>query len=243
MIFVNPAAQSNTDIPNVALAYAATILKAQAVVDFNTMPEPADRLYKQKIDVLGISFQSRSISEAEKIKARYKNVFPDAQVKSIAGILDVQCCYPFMQWDDRLDYGDSFSDATPFPNYELFDSFPVFLKNWQNGTWPYVIMTSRGCPYSCTYCMSHNRKWLPRSASNCAQELKHVQDAWRIKSFTILDDCFNVKKDRVIEFCQAVEPLGLAWSCTNGLRADRFDQEQAAAMQRAGCTTVGFGIE
>jgi hypothetical protein len=241
-LFVNPCAHSNTDIPNIALAYTATHHNAP-VVDLNTVPQPSSRYLDVDAETLGISFQSRSASDADRIRREYISRYPDARVVSLATAVDVQCCYPFLQWEQSIALTEPFSDAYQFPNYELFDSFGVFRVKWNSGAWPYAIMTSRGCPFSCTYCMSRNRKWFPRSAGNCAAELQQARDRWGIKSFTILDDCFNFRKDRVLEFCERVAPLNLEWFCTNGLRADRFDEEMAVALRAAGCSTVGFGIE
>lgn len=242
MLFVNPDARSNKDLPNLALAYAATHFNAR-IIDYNTMPEPRDRLDTMETDVLGVSFQSRSYSEASEIKRKYQRAFPDVKIKSISGFLDIQCCYPFLQWDETITFDEPFSDKLPFPDYERFDSFPVFYKNWKNGAWPYPILTSLGCPFSCTFCMSRNRTWYQRSPENCYAELKQAKEKWDIKTFSIIDDCFNLKKERVIEFCEKVTSLKLEWLCINGLRADCFDQDQAKAMAAAGCSTVGFGIE
>ena len=242
MLFVNPDAHSNKDLPNLALSYAATYFNTR-VVDYNTMPEPADRLYSMETDILGVSFQSISYSHAHEINNNYKKTFPEAQIKSISGFLDIQCCYPFLQWNDTIAFDKPFSDDLPFPDYERFDSFPIFYRNWKSNVWPYPIITSLGCPFSCTFCMCHNRKLYSRSPENCYNELMQAKEKWRIKSFTIIDDCFNLKKKRVIEFCKAISSLNLEWLCTNGLRADCFDEEQAKVMADSGCSTVGFGIE
>lgn len=245
MILVNPDANSNRDLPNFALAYAATHFNAR-VVDYNTMPNPGERLFSQETDVLGISFQSRSYTTANAIKNKYLLTFPNASVKSLKGSIDVQCCYPNLNFEDDnnpLIFEKDFSDDYPFPDYSLFDSFSVFQKNWKNGSWPYPIMTSLGCPFSCTYCMSRNRKWYSRSAQNCYEEIVQAREMWKIRTFSIADDCFNLKKKRVLEFCDLVRPLGMEWLCTNGLRADCFDEEMAKAMSESGCTTIGFGIE
>ena len=242
MIFVNPDARVNRDIPNIGLAYAATHFNVE-VIDQNTMPYPKDRFLHYEADVLGISVQSRNYHEAERIAKSYKAQYPKAKVKSISGFLDIQCCYPYLDFEDKITYDKPFSDEYSFPNYELFDSFALFKKNWQRGNWPYAIMTSQGCPYQCIYCVSRNRKWRARSPQNCYEELSWAKEKWNIKSFQILDDCFNINKGRVIEFCELIKPLKLNWSCTNGLRADRFGEDMAKAMSRAGCHFASFGIE
>lgn len=242
MIFVNPEGRVNRDMPNIALAYAATHFNVK-VIDQNTMPEPRDRFLNCETDILGISVRSLTYHEAVRAAEVYKNKYPDAKVKSIHGFLDIQCCYPFVDFQDTIHYDKEFSDEYPFPNYELFDSFPVFQKNWQTGRWGYAIMTSQGCTYQCIYCASRNRKLKSRSAENCYEELRRAKDKWGIKSFVILDDCFNIDKKRVLRFCELIKPLNLKWSCANGLRADRFDEEEAQAVSESGCKYISFGIE
>lgn len=242
MIFVNPQTPINKNIPNIGLAYAATYFNVK-VIDQNTMPYPKDRFLKYKTDVLGISVKSLNYSESLRIARLYKSKYKDANVKSISGFLDIQCCYPYLDFEDKITYDEPFSDAYPFPDYELFDSFKLFKNNWQKCKWNYTIMTSLGCPFQCIFCMSHNRKWRARSAENCYKEIKFAQKKWNIKSFEINDDCFNVDIDRVIKFCELVKPLNLSWICSNGLRADRFNEDMARAMSEAGCQFISFGVE
>jgi radical SAM superfamily enzyme YgiQ (UPF0313 family) len=192
---------------------------------------------------LFISVRSFTLKEAERISQVYKNKYPSSKVSSVKGIIDIFCCYPFINLKNHLEVKNKFSDSLPFPKYELFDSFKILQNNWSNGKWLYPIMTSLGCPYQCTYCQSHNRKWNSRSAKNCYEELKQAKQKYGIKGFTPIDDCFNLSKERVLEFCKLIKPLKLKWICTNGLRADRFDEDIAQAMSQAGCVHVGFGVE
>jgi len=242
IIFINPYAGVNFDIPNVGLAYIATHFNVK-VIDLNTKRYPKNRFLKYKVDILGISVQSRTYKEAIKISEIYRKKYPSAKIESVSGIIDIQCCYPYVEFEDNIKVDIPFSDNLPFPDYELFDSFDVFKKNWEKNVWNYPIMTSQGCPYQCIYCMSRNRKYLTRSPENCYEELKVAKERWDIKSFSILDDCFNVDKKRVIKFCELVKNLNLSWSCANGLRADKFDEDVAIALKESGCSHISFGIE
>lgn len=242
MLFINPNSKVNRNIPNLSLAYAATFFNAK-VIDENTMSYTENRFLNTETDILGISIQSRTLNESEKIKNLYLKKYPKTQVKSIMTDIDIQCCYPYKEWEENLKFEKTFGDEFPFPNYELFDSFSVFKKNWQTGDWKYAIMTSLGCPFSCVYCMCKNRRWKSRSAENCFQELKIAKEKWDIKGFKIMDDCFNFDEARAIEFCNLIKPLNLTWSCANGVRADRLSEKMAYAMSESGCAEVSFGIE
>jgi len=242
MIFVNPNAKSNKNIPNLSLAYAATVFKTR-VIDQNTMDYPADRFINTQSDILAISVQTRTLKEAERIKKEYLKKYPNSKVKSVSTAIDIQCCYPYLEWQDGILFKNQFGDEYPFPDYELFDSFPVFEKNWKNGRWKYAMMTSLGCPYSCSYCMSKNRGWKARTPKNAYEEIRRAIERWDIKKFQILDDCFNFDPKRVVEFCQLIKPLNMSWSCTNGVRADRLTEESAESMAESGCEDVSFGVE
>ena len=91
--------------------------------------------------------------------------------------------------------------------------------------------------------MSRCRVYKTRSVDNCFNELREAQITWDIKKFCIIDDCFNLKKGRVLEFAAKVRPLGLEWICSNGLRADLFDEEIADSIRASGCRHLSFGIE
>lgn len=242
MIFINPDSRTNKDIPNLAVAYAATLYRSR-VVDLNTMPDPGNRFYDEKENDYVLSVQSRNYGHAQKIKEEILSKHPDTSVRTLKGILDIQCCYPFVTFDETLNIDTPFSDDLPFPDYSLFDSFKIFLAKWESGDWYYPLMTSIGCPFKCTYCMSRCRVYKTRSVDNCFNELREAQITWDIKKFCIMDDCFNLKKGRVLEFAAKVRPLGLEWICSNGLRADLFDEEIADSIRASGCRHLSFGIE
>jgi radical SAM superfamily enzyme YgiQ (UPF0313 family) len=242
MLFVNPDSRANRDIPNIGLGLAATHYGAK-VIDLNTIPEPAERYLEHETDLLGISVQSRTHNEAEKIKDLYKSRYPDAKTASVTGFIDVQCCYPYITLGDNLDPGIPFGDEMPLPDYDLFDSIDRFKEYWSKGLWRYAIITSLGCPFSCTYCSASRRKVTTRSVEHCTEELKAAKEKWGIVKFIILDDCFNANRERVLKFCELVRPLNLKWGCANGLRADRFDEDVARALFSSGCDFISLGIE
>jgi len=225
-----------------SLAYLAGHLSSK-IIDLNTQQKPSDRFLNEQADILALSVQTRNYSVATELAKAYKKKFPNAAVKSISGFVDVQCCYPYVDFNDSLKIDLEFSDNLPFPNFELFDSIDIFKGNWGSGKWPYPVMTSLGCPFQCTYCASRNRKVRWRSTKNCKEELLRAVDKYGIKSFVVLDDCFNYSKSRVVDFCETIGSVSLPWMCSNGLRADMFDEKIALALKNAGCVQLSFGIE
>ena len=132
-------------------------------------------------------------------------------------------------------------DKLPFPEYEHFDSFTGKIID-------YPLITSRGCPYSCIYCSVGKivgKKWRARSPKNVIEELLHAKDKYQIKRFSILDDNFTLDMNRAKKICQLLidAKANLKWSCPNGIRADRLDNELIELMKDAGCYQVSIGVE
>jgi radical SAM superfamily enzyme YgiQ (UPF0313 family) len=133
-------------------------------------------------------------------------------------------------------------DSIPYPDFTLFDS--VADGNIYN----YPLVTSRGCPYLCSYCCVKGvmgRKWFSRSVENILGELKNAMETYNIKCFNVQDDNLTLDMTRAKAFCDALieEGISLKWSCPNGIRADRVDYELMGKMHEAGCFAVAIGIE
>lgn len=132
-------------------------------------------------------------------------------------------------------------DAIPFPGMDAIEGFS--FKDFR-----YPMITSRGCPYPCTYCcvgVVSSKKWRARSPENILDELKRAKEKYGITMFEILDDNFTLRVDRAKEFCRLLIDSGLhlSWYCHNGIRADKLDMELAKLMKEAGCTSVALGVE
>jgi anaerobic magnesium-protoporphyrin IX monomethyl ester cyclase len=131
-------------------------------------------------------------------------------------------------------------DDLPLPDFTTFDTFASFKT--------YPLLTSRGCPYKCTYCSVpaiSGSTWVYRSAPSILRELDHVLNFLKMKTVVIVDDNFTLHKKRAESICQAIidSNYKFMWSCGNGIRADRIWPELAELMYRAGCVEVAFGIE
>lgn len=135
-------------------------------------------------------------------------------------------------------------DSLPFPAYDNFSS----IKDNKNTLVEYPILTSRGCPYNCSYCSMPTimgRKWRYHSPERVINELKHAKEKYNITSFTVVDDNFTLKLDRVESICTLLinTGMGLPWNSQNGIRADRISEDHAKIMMKSGCQFVWIGIE
>ena len=110
----------------------------------------------------------------------------------------------------------------------------------------YGMMTSRGCPYPCTFCSVApvwNHKSFSRSASNIVAEMKQLHEETGVEMFLFQDEFFVSGKRQVMEFCAELDKSGLqvAWKAFG--RVDLTDEAMMQAMADCGCVELRFGIE
>ncbi|MCL7453783.1 MAG: radical SAM protein, partial [Anaerolineae bacterium] len=109
------------------------------------------------------------------------------------------------------------------------------------------ILTSRGCPYRCSYCSQIGpRRWRARSVESVIAEWRWLVQEVGAAEIGVLDDSFNIDRKRVLDICDrlAQEHLNhVPWIMINGIRANLADEEVLGAMKRAGCIRTAFGVE
>ena len=134
-------------------------------------------------------------------------------------------------------------DDLPLPNYDVFDSVKIssIVKNYQ-------ILTSRGCPARCVFCMNfvlNHGVWRGRSANNVINELLKAKEKYNIKTFTIRDDNFTQDMDRAEKICNQLINLNfnISWKCKAAIRADRVRPSLLQKMKQSGCDSLTLGIE
>jgi len=105
-----------------------------------------------------------------------------------------------------------------------------------------VMLTSRGCPYRCTFC--HNsknyRKVRFRTISNVISEIETIKSLG-INFLVFLDETFSLKKSRTIELCRKIKEYNIRWKCLT--RADCVNEELVKEMTDSGCVGVSIGVE
>lgn len=112
-----------------------------------------------------------------------------------------------------------------------------------------TIVTTRGCPFSCTFCSSwtvHGRKMRVRSAANVVQELEILHERYGVGLVIPEDDLFTVKKPRIIELCNAVADRfdgSIGFQFPNGLSVATLDEDVIDGMIRMGMKLANIAIE
>lgn len=107
------------------------------------------------------------------------------------------------------------------------------------------IITSRGCPFHCTFCISNiiSKKYRLRSAENVVAEFHEIQNLG-YRSVFVIDDNFLANKKRAIQIMDLMikENVDLElWIV--GSRVDDVEKDLFKKMKKAGVFSLEFGIE
>lgn len=141
-------------------------------------------------------------------------------------------------------------DSLPFPAHHLFKmerytNLQPTLDTVEGKS--FSMLTSRGCPYRCTYCSQIlPRVWRMRSPENVVAEWRWLVKDLGAKEIGVLDDSFNIDRQRVLAICDLLISEGLnhvPWIMINGIRANLVDEELLGRMREAGCIRTAFGVE
>jgi len=132
-------------------------------------------------------------------------------------------------------------DSLPFPAYDLFDSVGETMSE-------YPIMTSRGCPFNCVFCLNKTltkRTFRPRSARNVVEEIVRAKERYQFDAVYIWDDHFSLIRERAEEICRLLieKDLNITYYLPDGIRADSVTPEFAALLKKSGCAGVSVGFE
>jgi radical SAM superfamily enzyme YgiQ (UPF0313 family) len=132
-------------------------------------------------------------------------------------------------------------DSIPLPARDLIDirSYGYAIEGGKATT----LITSRGCPHQCAFCSKDVWQKGTRfhSSARIIAEIRECMDKYGFRHFLFLDDSLTLKKQRLLDLCREMAPLGIVWRAY--ARADKMTREMLLAMKQAGCVEVGIGVE
>jgi len=135
-------------------------------------------------------------------------------------------------------------DALPMPARHLLDN-TRYSSVLGKGRYLTTIMSSRGCPARCIFCDRPHlgKRFRARSAGSVAREMTECAARFGVDEFFFYDDTFTIDRERVIAICEAIRGRGLRAAWDIRARISNVDREMLAALRRAGCARIHFGIE
>ena len=138
-------------------------------------------------------------------------------------------------------------DGLPLPAYDLVDlgRYREQLSYAYNHRRQGVLVTSRGCVYSCSFCFRPWDDMRLRSAAGVVQEIAYLYERYGIRDFYIVDDIFNVHMKRALEVFDRLLAARLAVRLyfVNGLRADIATEQFVDRAIAAGAIWFTYAVE
>jgi len=139
-------------------------------------------------------------------------------------------------------------DTLPIPAYERLNGYPdaysLPIFNYPK-TPNSSCISSRGCPYACSYCdrSVFMRTFRYNSADYMYAHLKYLKKRFGIRHLNFYDDQFTFNRKRIDDFTRMLidQPLGMTFNCA--ARAEHIDLDLLRQMKAAGCWMISLGIE
>ncbi|MEA3223066.1 MAG: radical SAM protein [Thermodesulfobacteriota bacterium] len=131
-------------------------------------------------------------------------------------------------------------DSLPLPARDLLP-----LSRYQALGFPISMITSRGCPYQCIFCVGRRmvgNRVRYRDARLVVDEIENIL-SYGLSRINIADDLFTSNKTKVREVCEEIQRRGITFTWSAFARVNTVDEEILTLMRDAGCDTVSFGIE
>lgn len=139
-------------------------------------------------------------------------------------------------------------DTIAIPAYHLFslNKYNAKLEGEYQSSNSIGVLSSRGCPYNCTFCANNtlwHRRFRTRNPEKFVDEIEVLYDKHGYRSFDIWDDTMTIVKTHVKGICEEIlrRKLNIKWYARS--RVDSVDKEILNLMKESGCVSIGFGVE
>jgi len=257
--------EDRLDAP-LGLLYIASTLEEKGysvrVNDFSGISEENWKI--GKADIYGITTYATSIPVSERIskicKEKNKNskvvvggAHPTAVPKQMSSLFDIVVIgegeLAFLDIindfpNNKRYYEKSLEknlDLNPNAAYHLVDLSSY--KRTINGGPALTMLTSRGCPFRCSFCGldKFHKIVKKRSPEAVVKEIEEIKDKYGITEFNFQDDTFTVNKKRLYQMLDLFKPLDIGFRAHG--RAGLDKKEDYVKLKEAGCDLLAWGIE
>ncbi|MBP8003082.1 MAG: radical SAM protein [Chloroflexi bacterium] len=220
-------------------------MRTYPVLDFILLGEP-DLTIRDLLDHLENKIDQRS-AHIQKIFAEHDPAYKPAL--NADGSVDMNGIKGLV-WREQ---GEVIINLTR-PFLKNLDDMPHPLHHllpWQKHRMPLIkgpftfIVTSRGCPAGCTYCIKH----VSYQYSVRLRSPEHImEEMWILKKMGInnihmYSDLFTVNREQVLGLCKLMIEQNIQLKWTSNSRVDYVDEEMLQMMAKAGCRLISWGIE
>lgn len=178
----------------------------------------------------------------------------------LTAITAAQCCDDHKQFIDLVTYSENEKilnrpiqimkdiDILPTPAYHLlpmniYSSRMNYFNKGQKGF--HTVLTSRGCPFQCSYCFKDmiSDRMRYRSIDNVYKEIKTLHNTYNVNTIYFFDEIFTLSTQRTYEILEMLKEFKdhMIFGCQT--RTDRMSKELLKKMKDAGFTYISYGIE
>ena len=159
--------------------------------------------------------------------------------ENVAGLVykrdgEILCTPPTSPPESFEDYPNPARHLLP---NELYAEFPTERKNFS------VLVSSKGCPYGCTFCEAGSTPYNARKPITVVNEMEECYRDFGIREIDIFDYEFPVDRKRATAICEKLvrRRLDIQWACRS--RIDSVNEPLIRLMHEAGCSRIYYGIE
>jgi len=166
-----------------------------------------------------------------------KNIDADEIIRGEAETKIIPLLKKYIDYDPpgNNDYNDI--NNIPFPAYDLEPNINSIL-----------LLTSRGCPFRCTFCGSHliSGKFRQRDPENVRDEISYHRRTYKLRDYVFFDDALFFNKEKhiypILKFI-IEKKYNLRLHTPNGIHPKEIDETAAKLMFEAGFKTVRLSLE
>jgi anaerobic magnesium-protoporphyrin IX monomethyl ester cyclase len=234
------SAAIKTRFPNMTICLFENI---QAVTSFSLV-NVADELLDFDCDILVLGEPER------RSDLLIQTLISDAPLEDIPGIVFKSksgelVCTEAAKLEGEL-------EELPFPAWDLFPLDGYWNSRYAHGPIEtdriLPILTSRGCPYKCSFCVipAINDKWRGRSAKDVVDEMEYFYKTLQVREFHVSDLNPTVNDKRIRAMCEEIlsRDLPVIWKLAQGTKIETIKSEKTLElMAKAGCRYVAFSPE
>ena len=221
------------EVCNKNLGHSIPDLSKYEAVLTHGFPEVADQIF----EVAELAKQAGIPSILGGGMATY---YSNTMIKYFSSVIcgEGESCFPEAIFKSGVYYGIPKDLKTSHrPSYEA-----IGLKEYhQKHSWRYMgVLTSRGCPYSCTFC-SNICQFRTRSMNDVSDEIDEYQRDYKIEHLVVYDNTLNISRGYFNRFVDQMKGRGLSWSAC--LRSDNITEADVIKAKNAGLNYALVGVE